>query len=171
MKHKLFRIFDLSSKITLVLFALIFLLQSFVMKEDADVVKNDTIPILNPKELIVEKAWQIMDDLRTQTPKSRFDCSGFVVTAYKKAGYIIPRSSADQYKEGLKILYDEAMPGDLLFFNTNNSGVSHVGIYLGDSTFMHAALSRGIKISKLNEKYWQKHFIGAADLFQKSHEN
>jgi lipoprotein Spr len=47
-----------------------------------------------------------------------------------------------------------------VFFNTRGSGISHVGIYLQNNKFVHAATSGGVMISDLFEEYWVKHFAG-----------
>ncbi len=50
----------------------------------------------------------------------------------------------------------------LYFFNTSGDGVSHVGIYIGDSNFISATTSSGVKIDKINDPYyWGSRYIGA----------
>src|SRR5699024_12165977 len=56
-----------------------------------------------------------------------FDCSGFVQWAYEQEGVNLPRSTGGQVNAGKKVSYNQAQPGDLVFF----LGGSHVGIYLG----------------------------------------
>jgi len=79
----------------------------------------------------------------------------------------MPRRSSDQALQGKKIEIWEAKPGDLLFFATNGNGVvSHVGIVKeiknrGEITFIHASTSKGVIVSSLNEKYWNKAFLFA----------
>lgn len=92
-----------------------------------------------------------------------FDCSGLTMSVYRLNGLQLPRSSRDQYEAGSAVAKDELRPGDLLFFSTNGTGrVSHVGLYAGDGTFIHAP-SRGRTISqdKLSDAYYQKTFVGA----------
>jgi cell wall-associated NlpC family hydrolase len=49
-----------------------------------------------------------------------------------------------------------------VFFNTLRHAFSHVGIYLGDNRFVHAANSRGgVMVSSLNDHYWHDRFDGA----------
>lgn len=87
------------------------------------------------------------------------DCSGFVLQAAKKAlGLSLPRSARNIAAFSTKIPDEDRKPGDLLFFNTVG-GISHVGIYLGDGRFIHAASAgprTGVIISKLSESYWKK---------------
>lgn len=52
--------------------------------------------------------------------------------------------------------------GDLVFFNTTGSGVSHVGIYVGDGKFIHASSGQGkVMTSSLSEGYYQDRYVNA----------
>lgn len=88
-----------------------------------------------------------------------FDCSGFIHYVHNLAGLPITRkSSEDYYKDAEKVLTPQA--GDLVFFkDTYKTGISHMGIYVGNQQFIHAG-SKGVEITKLDNAYWQKHFIG-----------
>lgn len=90
-----------------------------------------------------------------------FDCSGFTQYVFKKHGISIPRVSRDQFNFGTKISRANVQPGDLVFFNTSGSGVSHVGIYIGDGQFIHASTSKGITIANFNSSIWINCYMGA----------
>ena len=92
-----------------------------------------------------------------------FDCSGLVQYIYKNAlGKNIPRVSADQSKFGQAISRDNLQPGDLVFFDTMNKGkVSHVGMYIGNNEFIHAANSKKGVIKSTLTGYYDKKFINA----------
>ncbi len=78
------------------------------------------------------------------------DCSGFVMSVFKKFGYKLSHSSRAQAKEGTKISYSELQPGDLIFYAKNGS-INHVAIYIGNGQVIHASSpSTGIKISHYN---------------------
>jgi len=94
------------------------------------------------------------------TTTSGFDCSGFTSYVFKKLGVSLPHSSKAQYQMGDKVEKKDLRPGDLVFFNTDGSGVSHVGIYVGDNKFAHSA-SKGVTISDLDEAYYAKRYLGA----------
>ena len=72
----------------------------------------------------------------------------------------LPRVAASQAQEGEKIEKDQLQKGDLVFFSHQGRGrISHVGIVEevspeGDVKFIHAATSRGVMISSLNDSYW-----------------
>ncbi|SHH29116.1 NlpC/P60 family protein [Chryseobacterium oranimense] len=98
---------------------------------------------------------------------SGFDCSGFTVKVFEENDFSLPRRSADQADAGKKIDIKDVKPGDLLFFATaGGSRVSHVGIVHdigadGEVKFIHASTSKGVIISSLNEKYWNKAYLHA----------
>lgn len=101
------------------------------------------------------------------TTSSGFDCSGLVYKVFEENNKKLPRRSSDQALEGKEINISEIKPGDLLFFATSGgSKVSHVGIVHsvnpnGEIIFIHASTSKGVIISSLNEKYWNKAFLFA----------
>lgn len=96
------------------------------------------------------------------TSKKGFDCSGFTSYVFKALGVVLPHSSAAQYQVGTKVTRDKLQPGDLVFFNTNGRSVSHVGIYIGDNTFVHSESDRGVVNTKLSDPYyWNKRYVGA----------
>lgn len=92
-----------------------------------------------------------------------FDCSGFTSYVFKQFEIELNRSSRDQAKEGVKVDKSELRPGDLVFFNTGGSGISHAGIYLGDDVFVHAASGRTAKVvkNKLSEAYYVNTYVTA----------
>lgn len=86
-----------------------------------------------------------------------FDCSGFIHYVYKQAGVSIPRTNS-KGMDARSYYLDQPQVGDLVFFaNTYTSGISHLGIYIGNNQFIHAG-SKGISINNLNDSYWKKHF-------------
>lgn len=98
---------------------------------------------------------------------SGFDCSGFTQFVYGKVGIILPRVTVDQAKVGEYVDKDDLQPGDLLVFsNTYQNGVSHVGIYLGEGAFIHSSNpSVGVIISNINSGYWSNHFSYGRRMF------
>ncbi|MEV1009412.1 NlpC/P60 family protein [Streptomyces sp. NPDC049881] len=72
------------------------------------------------------------------TGPDAFDCSGLTQAAWRTAGVSLPRTSYSQVSAGTRVSRDQLAPGDLVFYY---SGVSHVGIYVGDGQIIHAARS------------------------------
>ncbi|WP_327353991.1 C40 family peptidase [Streptomyces sp. NBC_01304] len=66
---------------------------------------------------------------------SAFDCSGLTQAAYRSAGVALPRTTYTQINAGQRVSRSELAPGDLVFFY---SGISHVGIYVGNGQMIHA---------------------------------
>jgi len=98
------------------------------------------------------------------SPQTGLDCSGFVGHVFKQTtGILLPRDSRAISETAPPLSLTELLPGDLVFFNTLNRAYSHVGIYLGDDRFVHAASSRtgGVMVSNLGDRYWREHFDGA----------
>jgi LysM repeat protein len=90
------------------------------------------------------------------------DCSGFTSIVFKEFGITLPRVSREQFAIGTPVERDQLREGDLVFFDTTGKGVSHVGIYLSDDEFIHAASNPGrVLKSKLSEKYYAMRYLGA----------
>lgn len=98
------------------------------------------------------------------SPKG-FDCSGFTQYCYRLIGISINRTAQNQYANGVPVDKDALMPGDLVFFaNTYSSSdaITHVGIYIGNGQFIHAANSQvGVVISELSSSYYSARYYGA----------
>ncbi len=110
----------------------------------------------------VNSWWGTPYMLGGQRRNSGIDCSGYTQAVYKAVyGIDLPRNSAKQYRSGTAISRNRLRRGDLLFFNLNGRGVSHVGIYLGAGKFTHASLSDGVTIDELDNAYFRKKFVGA----------
>jgi len=95
-----------------------------------------------------------------------FDCSGFVQYVYSRAaGIALPRNSKGQWAEGKSIEKGQAKPGDLFLFDTVGSGgPSHVAIYLGDNSIIHAVSEgpkTGVIVSSVDDRYFAPRYIGA----------
>ena len=87
-----------------------------------------------------------------------FDCSGFTQYVYKHFGVSLNRTAAGQYQNGTKVTSLQA--GDLVMFG--KSGISHVGIYVGGNSFIHAAnRSQGVRIDSLSTGYYKTNYVGA----------
>lgn len=79
------------------------------------------------------------------------DCSGFVLSVFKKYGITLSHSSRAQANEGKKIKSADLQPGDLVFYANSSGTINHVAIYIGGGQVIHASSPKsGIKISKYN---------------------
>jgi len=105
------------------------------------------------------------------TPQG-FDCSGYVQYLYKKHKVNLPRTAYAQSKRGEAVDINNLQKGDLLFFLTDKKRgipVTHVGIYLGNGKFIHAASKKkGIIISPVHHGYYANKFVSARRVAQKT---
>jgi len=102
------------------------------------------------------------------TEANGFDCSGLVQWAYGRHGIRLPRMSRDQAHSGSEItpVVDALRPGDILLFAAQpGGGVTHVGMYVGEQTFIHSS-NTGVKLSRLEMEdsdgaWWVTRLVGA----------
>ncbi len=99
-----------------------------------------------------------------------FDCSGYTQYIYKKEGVRIPRTAYEQSKVGKEVSRFKLKKGDLLFFLTDKSRnipITHVGIYIGDGKFIHAASKKkGIIITSLEKSRYSRLFVKATRIIK-----
>ena len=85
---------------------------------------------------------------------SGFDCSGFTSYVFKNTVGSIPRVAQAQYDATTRVSRDNLLPGDLVFFGSSTSSISHVGIYVGNNQFIHAPSTGDVvKYSSLSGTY------------------
>jgi hypothetical protein len=107
------------------------------------------------------------------TADNGFDCSGLVQWAYSQHGIRLPRMSRDQARSGSEVtpVLDALRPGDILLFAAQpGGGVTHVGMYVGERTFIHSS-NTGVKLSRLESQdtegaWWVARFVGARRVVQ-----
>lgn len=93
---------------------------------------------------------------------SCIDCSGFTLALMRDVyQQTLPRTAEEQFNAAEKVALEDLREGDLVFFNTAGRDISHVGVYLLNNKFVHAATSGGVMISDLNDVYWQPRYRGA----------
>ncbi|MBR4550007.1 MAG: SH3 domain-containing protein [Oscillospiraceae bacterium] len=92
-------------------------------------------------------------------PATGFDCSGFAYYVYKHFGYTLNRVASEQALNGRHVEAANMQPGDLLCFYSGGSYIGHVGIYIGNNLFVHAATSStGVITSELTGYYAKRGF-------------
>ncbi len=99
------------------------------------------------------------------TTTSGFDCSGFTKYVYQQFGVTLHRTAAQQLGNGYSV--SNLQPGDLLFYANTYAGAgaaSHVGIYIGNNQFVHAAQG-GVKITSIYHEYYSSRYVGARRIF------
>lgn len=95
------------------------------------------------------------------SPKTGFDCSGFVSWVINQSGVgDVGRSTANGLRKHCAyVSKEQAKPGDLIFFQGTyqTAGASHVGIYIGDGKMIHCG--DPISVTSIETSYWQNHFL------------
>ncbi len=140
---------------------------------------TDTTPVANAGEqnASVSKMLEIANEQTGKTysygsagPNS-FDCSGFVYYVLKNSGVATSRLSSASYAavsnwDTVTDINSLAV-GDLVCFRSDNSStISHIGIYLGGGSFIHAAPSvNGVAVSKMSSGYYLRNFLSAKRIF------
>ena len=95
--------------------------------------------------------------------KRGIDCSAFTQTVFKSSlNFDLLRSAREQFTQGEDIDDSGDLKfGDLVFFNTRRRvRPGHVGIYLGNNIFAHSSSKLGVKVSSLEEGYYNQRFMG-----------
>ena len=125
--------------------------------EEAERIKQNAIASAEEEELrqaIVNYALQFVGNKYVYGGNSLTegtDCSGFVKLIYKEFGYSMQRRASLQYRDGVKINWKDAKPGDLIFYG--DESVDHVVMYIGDQKVVHASNpTTGIIVSTINYK-------------------
>lgn len=118
--------------------------------------KNDSLL------LIAEAQIGVPYQYAGKTPQG-FDCSGFTRYVYSQLGISLGASSYQQFREGVSIATDDALPGDLVFFRSSEK-ISHVGMITRQEEkvtyFVHASSSRGVVEDQLETDYFQSRLAG-----------
>ena len=100
------------------------------------------------------------------SPSTGFDCSGLVYYVFSHFGFELGRTATDQwfYEDAVEVGLDELLPGDLVFFSPSQDvdDITHVGIYVGDAQYLHAANSaRGVVVDSTETGYFERECLGA----------
>lgn len=100
-----------------------------------------------------------------ESPSQGFDCSGLVYYVYGQYGHKLHRTADTQMdNDGTAVSYNNLQVGDLVFFGSG-SYANHVGIYIGNNNFVHAANpSSGVRISSMNETYYASRYLCARQI-------
>ncbi len=104
-----------------------------------------------------------------ETPEEGFDCSGLVYYVYSQFDVDLYRVACDQKKNGVAVDLLSLMPGDIVLFwnRTYYSEINHVGIYVGNNSFIHAPQTGDVvKITTLESGYYANNLVAARRIFE-----
>jgi cell wall-associated NlpC family hydrolase len=121
----------------------------------------ETLTNVNLLKLIDE--WYGTNYCMGGSTKNCIDCSAFTHIIMQDVYNVnIPRTAQDQFKSSQHINLEDLEEGDLVFFNTAGGNfMSHVGVYMLNNKFVHAATSGGVMVSDLNDSYWKPRYRAA----------
>jgi hypothetical protein len=170
----------LSNKLFILIFFFIFKLNlGFTQTQDSLLTENISAVIIDSTSQVCEQFFDADSLLRHArkfigkkyryrgiSPKTGFDCSGYVLYNYKRHGIHLPHSSYEQIKYGEKVTIAEAKAGDLIFFkgrSTKSKMAGHVGIVvevIGNSVkFIHSSTSLGVRYDFTHANYYKTRFL------------
>lgn len=90
---------------------------------------------------------------------SGFDCSGFTMYCYAKAGISLTHNAQAQFNETKSVSTSSMKKGDLVFFGSSTASITHVGIYVGNGKFIHSPQTgEYVRIDSLSSR---SNFVGA----------
>jgi lipoprotein Spr len=129
---------------------------------DANVEKLHNINLLK----IIDEWWGTSYCMGGST-KNCIDCSALTQIIIQSIYSInLPRTAQEQYNYSKHIGMEDLDEGDLVFFNTGGSrDITHVGVYLLNNKFVHAATTGGVMVSDLNDSYWKVRYKGAGRVY------
>ena len=94
-----------------------------------------------------------------------FDCSGFTQMLERQRGIEMPRDAGLQadWSGVVPVKRADLQPGDLLFFGSSPSKITHTGMYIGNGKFIHDTTHDhpGVQISVLDDQPWTKLLVAA----------
>jgi len=138
-------------------------LLNIVQPSPAKVVAMPNIPASGHGALIVKYAFQELGKpyVWGAAGPNSFDCSGLTMYVFAKVGISLPHSAEAQYNLGQKVSRDSLQPGDLVFFSSGGGYISHVGIYIGNNSYISAPRTGDVvKVQSMN----RRGYVGATRL-------
>ncbi|MER7502109.1 NlpC/P60 family protein [Nonomuraea pusilla] len=92
-----------------------------------------------------------------------FDCSGLTLYAWSKAGVTLAHYTGAQFRQGRKVTLNDLRKGDLLFFGGGKGDPTHVALYVGEGTMIHAPRTGDVvrKTAFLRSPHYRATYRGA----------
>jgi cell wall-associated NlpC family hydrolase len=96
---------------------------------------------------------------------SSFDCSGLTSYVFQQVHISLPRTSQAQFQTGKQVSLSNIQAGDLVFWDSDGAGASHVGIAISPTEAISAGPSQGVRVHPINQGYYASHYLGARSEF------
>ena len=131
---------------------------------------NTTVDVTESEDIntVVSKGEEVVNYAKTLLGKAyvyggvgpnSFDCSGFTQYVYSKFGVNLSHSASAQANIGTTVSKANLQLGDMVFFSQGGSSIGHVGIFVGNNSFIHAANpQKGVVITSLSDGYYTKNY-------------
>lgn len=131
---------------------------------------NTTADVIEPEDTntVVNKGEEVANYAKTLLGKAyvyggvgpnSFDCSGFTQYVYSKFGVSLSHSASAQANIGTTVSKANLQLGDMVFFSQGGSSIGHVGIFVGNNSFIHAANpQKGVVITSLADGYYTTNY-------------
>jgi len=122
------------------------------------------------REALLARAMLVVNTPYTyggNSPEGGFDCSGLIQWAVQgiHSGKL-PRTTAQWAAASAPIKNRGLQRGDFVFFNTQGSRFSHMGIFVGNGQFVHAPSTGGtVQRVRMDNPYFAKRFTEARSIF------
>jgi len=137
--------------------------------------QKEYTPIVNPEELtvrdrLVDAGFNLLG-VRYRyggtSENTGLDCSALVKNIFEKIGLTLPRTSREQYAQGEKVSKEDLQKGDLIFFSSGGKTPTHVGVYVGNNQFLHAASkAKKVIVSDLGKTWYDLRYLGARRIME-----
>ena len=134
--------------------------QAFVLRGDVD---GKETPLEIGPMLALARRFMGITYTWGGTSSFGFDCSGFVQMLFRQIGVLLPRDAQAQcdWPGFIAVTLEALQAGDVLFFGESPQDVTHVGVYVGDRSFIHDTThgTPGIQISSMEDQPWSERLI------------
>ena len=130
--------------------------EKLTFNNESEQIESTTPSIITEKQVFMDfyNDWKNVRYKMGGTSRTGIDCSGFTQKVFKeKFGIELPRTTLTQVNVGVEVKKSDLKMGDLVFFKTSKR-YKHVGIYMGNGSFLHSSI-KGIQFTELNKPFYK----------------
>ena len=130
--------------------------EKLTFNNESQQISSTTPSVITEKQVFMDfyNDWKNVRYKMGGTSRTGIDCSGFTQKVFKeKFGIELPRTTLTQVNVGVEVKKSDLKMGDLVFFKTSKR-YKHVGIYMGNGSFLHSSI-KGIQFTELNKPFYK----------------
>ena len=130
--------------------------EKLTFNNESEQIESTTPSVITEKQVFMDfyNDWKNVRYKMGGTSRTGIDCSGFTQKVFKeKFGIELPRTTLTQVNVGVEVKKSDLKMGDLVFFKTSKR-YKHVGIYMGNGSFLHSSI-KGIQFTELNKPFYK----------------